>query len=374
MPHLDDLTPSSPDFDQVSLDMVEMTLPIDIGQVDLAQVDQSVDEGSMIIVNDMEVVEPPVDDDGDGHFNQFDNCPQHFNVGQEDTDGDGHGDICDVCPTVSDPLQSDEDLDGIGDQCELSLPGVAVRLTHSGGRLDGQVSLHVVHPYASRLGNEVCTPQQARAGCIIQSDSDTVQTAQFVPEYHGSYLVAVRITESIVSTDTIQVTFQCGSRWLHVPLNRASQGDRQMWDVLNFTWPSCTLVGVDHLVPLVCEVDPLATTRLDGCSCPECQRSTCYPGNCPLDVVCHPESGRCTADCGGENCDPIETCDQSTQACSSSQCSPCRGEDGCPLGYQCRNSYCLRNCYVQEDCGEILNCLLLSGQSYGVCGSIFQCQ
>jgi hypothetical protein len=34
-------------------------------------------------------------DDGDGVFTQVDNCPKHFNPGQQDSDDDGLGNACD---------------------------------------------------------------------------------------------------------------------------------------------------------------------------------------------------------------------------------------------------------------------------------------
>jgi hypothetical protein len=37
-----------------------------------------------------------------------------------DEDGDGHDDACDVCPERADPAQLDTDGDGIGDACDLS--------------------------------------------------------------------------------------------------------------------------------------------------------------------------------------------------------------------------------------------------------------
>ena len=59
------------------------------------------------------------DDDGDGVFNEVDNCPDVPNPGQEDSDGDGLGDACDNCPLDFNPAQLDQDGNGIGDACDL---------------------------------------------------------------------------------------------------------------------------------------------------------------------------------------------------------------------------------------------------------------
>ncbi len=58
------------------------------------------------------------DGDGDGVGDACDTCP--FKAGpQTDSDHDGVGDICDNCPTVANPDQADFDGDGIGDACEV---------------------------------------------------------------------------------------------------------------------------------------------------------------------------------------------------------------------------------------------------------------
>jgi len=73
----------------------------------------------------VEQLTPPVDTDGDGFFDDEDNCPALANAGQEDLDADGVGDACDNCPDEANADQLDTDLDGEGDVCECNPnPGV----------------------------------------------------------------------------------------------------------------------------------------------------------------------------------------------------------------------------------------------------------
>ena len=80
----------------------------------------------------------PADVDGDGEYDDRDNCVSSSNPAQTDTDGDGAGDACDpcagdaaddvdgdgicgdqdLCPSVPDALQEDADDDGIGNACD----------------------------------------------------------------------------------------------------------------------------------------------------------------------------------------------------------------------------------------------------------------
>jgi len=62
--------------------------------------------------------EVPLDGDGDGVYDDLDNCPMIAND-QRDRDGDAVGDDCDVCPTAPDPEQLDTDRDGFGDACDV---------------------------------------------------------------------------------------------------------------------------------------------------------------------------------------------------------------------------------------------------------------
>lgn len=58
------------------------------------------------------------DDDNDNWLDVDDNCPIDANPQQEDSDQDGVGDTCDNCSIFSNPLQEDLNADGCGDVCE----------------------------------------------------------------------------------------------------------------------------------------------------------------------------------------------------------------------------------------------------------------
>ena len=59
-----------------------------------------------------------VDTDGDGIEDTLDNCPIDPNPGQENEDGDLLGDVCDNCPSDANDNQADTDGDGVGDACD----------------------------------------------------------------------------------------------------------------------------------------------------------------------------------------------------------------------------------------------------------------
>ncbi|MDG2291307.1 MAG: lamin tail domain-containing protein [Phycisphaerales bacterium] len=60
----------------------------------------------------------PVDSDGDGVPDEFDNCPDLPNNNQADCDGDGIGDVCEI----ADGTQQDDNGNGIPDDCEGDMP------------------------------------------------------------------------------------------------------------------------------------------------------------------------------------------------------------------------------------------------------------
>ena len=59
-----------------------------------------------------------LDLDGDGVFNESDNCVWVPNPDQADGDADSVGDPCDNCPTIPNPSQDDSDGDGRGLECD----------------------------------------------------------------------------------------------------------------------------------------------------------------------------------------------------------------------------------------------------------------
>jgi hypothetical protein len=69
--------------------------------------------------------DPAVDSDGDGVFDDTDNCVAIVNPAQHDDDTDGYGDVCDNCPTVMNTSQTNagelgagQVADSVGDACD----------------------------------------------------------------------------------------------------------------------------------------------------------------------------------------------------------------------------------------------------------------
>lgn len=80
--------------------------------------DGAVNTGDLVLFLGVFGSNCPVDSDGDGVQDAFDNCPTACNPGQEDADADGVGDRCDNCLFLANPGQVDLNSNGVGDSCE----------------------------------------------------------------------------------------------------------------------------------------------------------------------------------------------------------------------------------------------------------------
>ena len=76
----------------------------------------------------VEPLTPPFDTDGDGTFDDEDNCPALANAGQEDLDADGVGNACDNCATTANADQADADADGFTDYPADSACGIGFEM------------------------------------------------------------------------------------------------------------------------------------------------------------------------------------------------------------------------------------------------------
>jgi hypothetical protein len=90
-------------------------IPMDSSAVVVLTNGQTWDGTRQIVLALFEFVD---DSDEDGIVTGYDNCPHHYNPGQEDTDGDAVGDSCDNCLAIYNPIQEDSDSDFVGDSCD----------------------------------------------------------------------------------------------------------------------------------------------------------------------------------------------------------------------------------------------------------------
>ncbi len=115
------------------------------------------------------------DDDNDGVTDTTDNCQFAANADQLNTDGDALGNACDPdddndgvpdttdnCPLVANPTQADSDNDGIGDACDPTTPPPPGLIVFTSNR-DGNNEIYVMDANGSnptRLTNNTANDQQ----------------------------------------------------------------------------------------------------------------------------------------------------------------------------------------------------------------------
>jgi len=307
---------------------------------------------------DQGIFNPSLDTDNDGEPNIRDNCPLDYNQEQEDQDNDGYGDICDNCPLIDNQNQQDSNDNGVGDVCEYTGDGIEIILTHSGDSLDNDTFLEVTHPYASRFGSEVCSPENEFHGCHIDDRIDSIQRLEAVPIYEGTYLVSVRFSDELNAHDMVKVQITCREEVRQFTLSRESETSESVWDIGTFSWPTCRYQEINHFNNLTCDESQ--------CSCINCVESVCAPRQCSAQVGCNGFTGECETTCGGRLCHANQICNQRTNMCesvqSSEQCTDCSNRIRCAFGYYCfdyllTSGVCLKECSNDLDCGRGEICL-----------------
>ncbi len=110
------------------------------------------------------------DTDGDGYYDNYDNCLNASNPDQKDTDTDSVGDACDNCPNIANQNQADADKDGMGDVCD-PCPNDAQNDIDGDG-LCSDVDNCTNKPNGPNLGT--CSSTSDNPGVNCTSDADCV--------------------------------------------------------------------------------------------------------------------------------------------------------------------------------------------------------
>lgn len=97
--------------------------------------------------------DPFSDRDADTVADELDNCPDLANLDQEDRDADGWGDACDNCPDAANVEQEDDDVDGVGDACRCDACTPGEWCEHHPGRYEACVA---ECPTDRQCGDECC--------------------------------------------------------------------------------------------------------------------------------------------------------------------------------------------------------------------------
>jgi mannan endo-1,4-beta-mannosidase len=196
---------------------------------------------------------------GDGIGDNSDNCPNVYNLGQEDTDGDGIGDACDNCPTTSNSNQVDLDGDGIGNACDSDADGDGYNSTAYGGT-DCNDNDPAINPGKTEITcngkdddcnsstlddtgvdlyvSSISAPSSAATGSTI-SVSDTTNKS-------GTCNTGITTTKIYLSTDS---TYSSGDTYLgsrSVPA--FGSGAQSSSGAISVTIPTSTSAGSYYLI------------------------------------------------------------------------------------------------------------------------------
>ncbi len=128
------------------------------------------------------------DSDGDGHYDDVDNCPEQFNRTQRNVDGDEQGDACDSdrdddgienaadnCPRIANSDQANLDGDRWGDACDADRDGDGicnqVRVLRKPA-----IPARLLREYVKRKHECRRGPTQQADNCPLIANSDQLDT------------------------------------------------------------------------------------------------------------------------------------------------------------------------------------------------------
>ena len=89
---------------------------------------------------------------------------------------------------------------------------------------------------------------------------------------------------------------------------------------------------------------------------------------CPLAQNCNALTGFCEPDsiCSRDGCGVGETCNETTEECTATRCTPNRSE--CPVRFVCgTDGICSLGCLVETDCPQEEFCLIQASEGRGAC-------
>lgn len=134
----------------------------------------------------------------------------------------------------------------------------------------------------------------------------------------------------------------------------------------------CSTAGVCEFSVEKCEVNtdcPLAEIcDLEQNICVAEQLPCTDTFTCPLSQNCNALTGFCEPDsiCSRDGCVVGETCNETTEECTPTRCSPNRSD--CPVRFKCApEGVCEQGCLIETDCPQEEFCLVQTNGTRGAC-------